>query len=606
MKIDVFPHILPRRFFDRMLEIAGGNLYMQKRMRAIPVLVDLEERFRIMDRYEGYVQVLTLASPPIEALAGPDATPALARLANDGMAELVAKHPDRFPGCVASLPMNNPDAALREIDRAIDGLGATGVQIFSNVNGRPLDEPEWAPLFDRMAARRLPIWLHPARPAVFADYPGEKRSRYDIWWAFGWPYETTAAMARLVFAGLFDRHPDLAIITHHMGAMLPYFEGRAGGGLDQLGSRTEDPDDAVALARLGRRPLDYFKMFYGDTALFGAQHAMECGLAFFGAERVLFGTDMPFDPEKGPGFIRDTIGAMETRPATPADEAKMAHGYAMVTGRPQAVMVHVIVGTANALGGVINAARGGVPMLFTAGRNPITEAGFRGSRERQIHWAQESFDQGAIVREFVKWDYELRNFAQLETVVDRALAVTQAEPQAPVYLTLPREVLAERHDSFEYADPSRAPRPSDVVAAGEAVEEAARIIATAKNPVVIAKALGRDPRAVEAMVKLAEVAALPVVDHFHTHVNFPQDHPLHAGFDATPYLDTADAIVVVESDAPWFPHVKSPRPETKLVQIGVDPLFSRYPIRGFGADVALAGTARLPLAAPADPLPPPG
>src|SRR3989442_682871 len=156
----------------------------------------LEERFRIMDRYEGYVQVLTLASPPIEALAGPDAAPALARLANDGMAELVAKHPDRFPGFVASLPMNNPDAALREIDRAIDGLGATGVQIFSNVNGRPLDEPEWAPLFDRLAARRLPIWLHPARPAVFADYPGEKRSRYDIWWAFGWPYETTAAIAR--------------------------------------------------------------------------------------------------------------------------------------------------------------------------------------------------------------------------------------------------------------------------------------------------------------------------------------------------------------------------------------------------------------------------
>src|SRR5881628_2678549 len=294
MKIDVFPHILPRRFFDRMLEIAGGNLYMQKRMRAIPVLVDLEERFRIMDRYEGYVQVLTLASPPIEALAGPDATPALARLANDGMAELVAKHPDRFPGFVASLPMNNPDAALREIDRAIDGLGATGVQIFSNVNGRPLDEPEWAPLFDRMAARRLPIWLHPARPAVFADYPGEKRSRYDIWWAFGWPYETTAAMARLVFAGLFDRHPD----------------------------------DAVALARLGRRPLDYFKMFYGDTALFGAQHAMECGLAFFGAEQVLFGTDMPFDPEKGPGFIRDTIGAMERMPATPAEKAKIYEGNA--------------------------------------------------------------------------------------------------------------------------------------------------------------------------------------------------------------------------------------------------------------------------------------
>src|SRR5213593_1676498 len=179
-----------------------------------------------------------------------------------------------------------------------------------------------------------------------------------------------------------------------------------------------------------------------------------------------------------------------------------AHGQLLprpitVPHEAPAVMVHVIVGTANALGGVINAARGNVPMLFTAGRNPITEAGFRGSRERQIHWAQESFDQGAMVREFVKWDYELRNFAQLETVGDRALAITQAEPQGPVYLTLPREVLAERHESVEYSDPARAPRPSDVVAAPDAIEEAARLLAAAQNPVVITKALGRDPRAVE-------------------------------------------------------------------------------------------------------------
>src|SRR5713226_5951406 len=133
-----------------MLEVAGGNHYMQKRMRAIPVLVDLEQRFRIMDRYEGYVQVLTLASPPIEALAGPDVTPELARLANDGMAELVAKHPDRFPGFVASLPMNNPDAAVQEIERAVMKLGATGVQIYSNVNGRPLDDPDFLAVFEKM------------------------------------------------------------------------------------------------------------------------------------------------------------------------------------------------------------------------------------------------------------------------------------------------------------------------------------------------------------------------------------------------------------------------------------------------------------------------
>jgi aminocarboxymuconate-semialdehyde decarboxylase len=179
-----------------------------------------------------------------------------------------------------------------------------------------------------MAERDLPIWLHPARPPTVGDYADEPRSRYDLWWAFGWPYETSLAMGRLVFSGLFDRHPGLKIITHHLGAMVPFCAGRLGGGLDQLGSRTDDPDDAAALGRLRRRPLDYFRMFYGDTALFGAWHAMESGLAFFGADHVLFGTDMPFDPEKGPGFIRDTIAAMERMRATEAEKAQIYEGNA--------------------------------------------------------------------------------------------------------------------------------------------------------------------------------------------------------------------------------------------------------------------------------------
>jgi aminocarboxymuconate-semialdehyde decarboxylase len=327
MKIDVFPHVLPRRYFERMLAVAPPGMALQKRMAGIPVLVDVAERLRVMDRYDGYMQVLTLASPPIEVVGAPSVTPDLARMANDGMAEIVAKHPDRFPGFVASLPMNNPDAALKEIDRAIDGLGATGVQMFSNVAGHPLDAPQYQPLFAAMAARDLPIWLHPARPAI-ADYLGESRSKYDLWWAFGWPYETSLAMGRLVFSGLFDRHPRIKIITHHMGAMAPYFEGRLAGGLDQLGTRSDDREDLQALSRLQRRPLDYFRMFYGDTALFGAHRAMECGLAFFGADRILFGTDMPFDPEKGPGFIRDTIAAMERMRATDEDRAKIYEGNA--------------------------------------------------------------------------------------------------------------------------------------------------------------------------------------------------------------------------------------------------------------------------------------
>jgi acetolactate synthase-1/2/3 large subunit len=205
-----------------------------------------------------------------------------------------------------------------------------------------------------------------------------------------------------------------------------------------------------------------------------------------------------------------------------------------------------------------------------------------------------------MIREYVKWDYELRNFTQLETVVDRALAVSQAEPQGPVYLTLPREVLAEKHEVFEYSAASRAPRPGAVAAAPDAIDEAARLLTAARNPIILTKAAGRDPLAVSALVKLAETLGAPVIDQFHTYMNFPQDHPLHAGFDAAPYLDDADCVVAVESDVLWFPALKAPRPETKIIQIAVDPLYARYPIRGFPADSALSGTVSLNLAALAD------
>jgi aminocarboxymuconate-semialdehyde decarboxylase len=136
VKIDIFPHIYPKRFAERILSDSGPAIEMAVRFRQIPVLTDLELRFRIMDLYGDYVQVLTLSSPPIEVLGTAKQTPELARMANDGMAELVEKYPARFPGFVASIAMNNPDA-VNEIERAITELGATGIQIFSNVNGRP-------------------------------------------------------------------------------------------------------------------------------------------------------------------------------------------------------------------------------------------------------------------------------------------------------------------------------------------------------------------------------------------------------------------------------------------------------------------------------------
>jgi uncharacterized protein len=239
MKIDIFCHIFPKNFYDRMLSSAGAGDYMQKRVRGIPSVIDLDVRFRMMDRFPDYVQVISLAAPPIEALGNPKQTAALAREANDGMAELVSKYPDRFPGFVASLPMNDVKASMEEIDRAILRLGATGIQIFSNVNGRPLDDPSYLPIFEKMAERNLPIWMHPTRGASFPDYQTEKKSKFEMWWVFGWPYESSVAMARIALAGYFDRFPNLRIITHHMGGMIPYFSGRTGAGMDQLVARTE-------------------------------------------------------------------------------------------------------------------------------------------------------------------------------------------------------------------------------------------------------------------------------------------------------------------------------------------------------------------------------
>jgi predicted TIM-barrel fold metal-dependent hydrolase len=327
-KIDVFCHILPRRYYDYLVRHVAGEAYMQKRVRGIPALYDLDARFRLLDAHPDYVQVLSLAAPPLEAVAPPDRSPELARVANDALAELVERYPDRFVGFVASLPMNDPEAAVQEADRAIRELGATGVQIYTNVNGKPLDAPEYLPLFERMSQHDLPIWVHPTRPPDHPDYPTETRSKYDIWWTFGWPYETSVFMARMVFSGLFDRFPNLKILTHHMGGMVPYFEGRVGWGLDQLGTRTDSEEDLRAKEALKKRPLEYFRLFYADTALFGALPATECGIAFFGAERVLFATDFPFDPQGGALYIRETIRVVENVSFSPEAKGAILEGNA--------------------------------------------------------------------------------------------------------------------------------------------------------------------------------------------------------------------------------------------------------------------------------------
>ena len=322
MKIDVYSHILPRAYFDRLVEIAPDKGAI-KRWLHIPVLHDLSARLDMMEEFGAdYRQILTLSMPALETVAGPDDTPALARLANDCMAELVARRPDRFPGFVASLGLNNMPAAISELRRAVEDLGAIGIQLFTNVAGRPLDDQEFWPIFEAIHAYDLPVWLHPSRGAGCGDYPGEPKSKFEIWWTFGWPYETSVAMARMVFAQFFVRLPGLKVICHHLGAMVPFFAGRVGHGWDQLGTRTADEDFGPLLAELGR-PLDHFKQFIGDTAVSGSRAAIACGLDFFGADQVVFGSDCPFDPEGGPLFIREIIAAIDGLEIPEADRRKI-------------------------------------------------------------------------------------------------------------------------------------------------------------------------------------------------------------------------------------------------------------------------------------------
>ena len=282
----------------------------------------------------------------------------------------------------------------------------------------------------------------------------------------------------------------------------------------------------------------------------------------------------------------------------------MAYGYYMITGEPQAVMVHVNVGAANALNGIINASRDRVPILFTAGRTPITEAGAPGSRNLYIHWAQETFDQAAMVREYVKWDYELRQFSQLEQVVDRALKIAMVEPRGPVYLTLPREVLSEPQTELVMSSPPRRDTGHRLHPDPQAIEAAASALVAADHPLIVTTMSGRDPRCVPNLVKVAESLAIPVIEFNRRAMCFPTTHPLHLGFSTEPFVNEADVIVAIESDVPWLPCDNDPPVHGKVIHIGVDPLYARYPMRSFPSDILIQADPAVTLQLLADALTP--
>lgn len=290
------------------------------------------------------------------------------------------------------------------------------------------------------------------------------------------------------------------------------------------------------------------------------------------------------------GFAkREMEGKKTPKPVTVPHEIpliSMAHGYYLATGRPQAAMVHVGVGTANALGSIMCAHRARIPIIFCAGRTPITEEGHPASRSSFVHWSQECFDQAGVAREFLNWDYELKYPSQLEEVVDRAIVMAMSEPRGPVYLTLPREPLFDKFEerelnaSLRYDLPTFHPDP-------EKIRKVACLIADADNPLIITSSCGRTIGAVDALTRLAETGGIGVVSFNPEYMNILPGHYCHQGFSPNPYLQESDLIIVIDCDVPWYPSVNKPDESTTIVNIGIDPLYSKYPIRTFKSDITV-------------------
>ncbi len=303
--------------------MAGDYKDMGKRVRSLPALFDVDFRKKMVDGFPDYQQILSYPQPPLEVFA-PNKVDELSQVINDGFAELIAKERDHFPGWVAQVSLAGKNAGADEAERAIKA-GALGVQIYTNVAGKPIDLPEYEPFWAKMNELAKPVWIHPARGAETPDYPlHEKKSLYEIWWGLGWSYETGAAMARLVWSRTIDKYPKLRLLVHHFGGIVPMLEGRIGPGWDQLGARTTDEDYVSLRKSLKKRPLDYFKQdFYADTAAFTARAATICGLDFYPLEKVVFASDCPFDPEGGTMYIRETLKILDSLPMSKADRDKI-------------------------------------------------------------------------------------------------------------------------------------------------------------------------------------------------------------------------------------------------------------------------------------------
>jgi uncharacterized protein len=324
MKIDIFTHVMLPRFKEAFYK-HGDKFATEKEVQANrPVLTDNEARLRKLDPYPDLVQVLSTTMPPLEEVAEAKEGAELARICNDEMAELVAKYPNKYIAAIANVPLKKMDDALKETERAVKQLGFRGIQIYTRLLGKPISSKELIPLYQLMVDFDLPIWIHPMRSSNQPDYPTESVSYNQIFSIFGWPYDTTVAMTRLIFDGILEKFPTIKFITHHCGALVPYFADRLiahyDNGVDRLGKKF--------FPGLTKHPVEYYRMFYADTALNGNPSALRCGLEFFGEDHVLFGTDMPYDVDNGSRSMAKAIEAIEAMGVPESVKSKIYEGNA--------------------------------------------------------------------------------------------------------------------------------------------------------------------------------------------------------------------------------------------------------------------------------------
>lgn len=306
MVIDIYSHHLPKSIGPWM---SKEKYYGEGKQLPYPQQnADPEVRLGLMDRYGVHIQALSQTTPVLLGFNAEDAAE-ICRISNDANYALCKAYPDRFVNiCILSLL--DVKSAQDELDRSISELDCRGVTISTNQNGKGLDSPDFYPLYEKIVQHDLPVLLHPTH---WGDYPlVDMEKGWRMMHLFGWPFDSTQAVWRLIFGGVIDRFPSIKIVMHHLGAMIPYFS-----------RRVEQNFNKFLKHYVPRTLPEYWENIYGDTATDGTMGSYDCGHAFFGPDRMIYGSDYPFGPEAGEDFIRSNLEGVKLLKVPAADKKKI-------------------------------------------------------------------------------------------------------------------------------------------------------------------------------------------------------------------------------------------------------------------------------------------